>query len=128
MRHHCNLTDSITITTLFMLASGQAIAFFQSDGESALTLNSIKIYIYTTWPLFFIILAIIRGNRRSIALASAWVSIVLGFAGQYLFFATHDPSRVLLLGIGIAGFWLCGFIALFSFSSFTSVFSGTRSN
>lgn len=84
---------------------------------NAVVLNSDlddKLLAAVIWvsPLLVVALAVRSGGTRMLALICAWTAIAVGAWTQYLLHTTHE---LFTFAITMIAYWICGFIALFSF-------------
>ena len=66
-------------------------------------------------PLLLVALAVAVGKIKSAALFSAYLSISVGAYIEHGYYLSRDPSKIMILVISLAAYWISGFIALFSF-------------
>ena len=106
-----------TTTVLCLLVAGEIVlAFKTTEGPNPLSV-ALQYALIVISPLLVIAAAVLKGSKRTLALSCAWITIAVGAFIQYGFHSSHEPSKVLLLAISIVTYWLCGFVALFSFGT-----------
>lgn len=106
-----------TSVALYLLFAVEVFTAFQPTEHNFQLLAGLMMAFISTAPLLVIIAAVRKGSRPLLAGLCAWVSIVVGSVMQYDFHTSHDPSKILVLAVSIFTYWLCAFIALFSFGS-----------
>ena len=103
-----------TVAFLFLLVAGEVVIATKLPDPVSVALTFALI---TTAPIFMLIAAVLKSSRLAVALTCAWVSIAVGTTIQGAYHSSYDPSKVLILPISIATYWLCGFVTLFSFGT-----------
>jgi len=77
--------------------------------------SAIKWMVVYLSPLLLVALAVAVGKIKSAALFSAYLSISVGAYIEHGYYLSSDPSKIMILVISLAAYWISGFIALFSF-------------
>jgi hypothetical protein len=66
-------------------------------------------------PLVVVSVAVLIAPRKTIAFSAAFFSLLVGGVVEYLYYQSHDLSRVMFLAINLFAYWVAGFISFFSF-------------
>jgi len=67
-------------------------------------------------PLVIVAFALIRADRLDRVLFVAWLSIIVGGFLEYAYYASHDPSKGMLLILGVLSHWVCALVAMSAYS------------
>jgi hypothetical protein len=113
------LENSRRMTLLVMLILIAASAHTCFDGNKGAyspvsdALVSMGFYVL---PLFIIAVALARADRLGRVLFVAWFSILVGGFFEYAYYVSHDPSKGMLLIIGVLSHWVCALVTLSAYS------------
>ncbi len=109
------LTRSTAIFLLLLMVGEIFVASNTPEGRGSFLSAVLNFAVVSGAPLLALFFAVLKGSKRTLALSSAWASIVVGFLVQWAFHGSNDPSRVMLLAFSIITYWISGLVALFSF-------------
>lgn len=103
------------IALIILMAVGVHTAFDGNRSAYApIKYSLFTILIYLS-PLMLVLVSVVKAHRNAVALSAAWVAIFVGGYIEYGYYASHDPSKVMLLAVNLVAYWGCGFVAIFSF-------------
>nr|WP_143023920.1 hypothetical protein [Pseudomonas benzenivorans] len=107
----------LTLVLFALLVVGEIIVAIKSSSYESNPLKASLLYFMIAGiPLLFVFASIYIGTNLLFPIFLGWVCIVIGLSSQYAYHTSHDPSRVMVLAVSLAAYWVCGILALFSVS------------
>ena len=106
----------LTMIFLAILALGELMICIKgSSGPSQLG-DALRLFSFSAIPLLFVFSSVLLGEGLRFPIFLGWVCILIGFAIQYNYYASRDPSAGIIIIISMGVYWLCGLLALISVS------------
>ena len=117
MAQEARKRGNLTLILFALLVAGEIFVAIKSSGNESNPLKaSLAYFLIVGIPLLFVFTSIYIGTNLLFPIFLGWVCIAVGAMSQYAYHTSHDPSRVMVLGISLAAYWVCGVLALFSVS------------
>lgn len=107
----------LTLVVMALLVIGELVISLKVSEGQKLLKGAFEYFSIVGIPLFLVFSSIYFGKNRRFPIFLGWSCIFSGFYMQYFYYISNDPSRVMVLGISIIAYWICGVLALISASS-----------
>lgn len=106
----------LTLAVMGLLVIGELVISLKASHGQNFLKEAFWYFSIVGIPLCLVFSSIYLGKNLRFPIFLGWVCIFCGFYMQYGYYTSHDPSKVMLLGISIITYWICGVLALFSTS------------